>query len=437
MADALQEETAEVLGQLVRFDTVNPPGAERAAQEWLAAYLEEAGLEVELAGRDPERPNLVASLQGEAEDGPVLGYLSHMDTVLATAGDWTRDPWSGEVHDGFLWGRGAIDMKSQTAAEAVAAASLARSGWRPPRGELKIICVADEEAGGAFGAQWLTEERPDLARCDWLVNEGGGAAMPFGDRRLHGVCCAEKGTFRFAIRTTGKAGHASTPALADNALVKLAPVLERLATRRPDYDLTEEPRALISALGMDPDEPAGAIERIREVEPRLAAWVEPTMGITMAPTRIAASEKINVIPALAELKVDCRVPPGMDGEATMRRIREVVGDDGLDVAFTEEVIGNRSPIDSPLMDAIRAWVGEQDPDAEVVPVVLPAFTDSRWWRAAFPQCVAYGFFPQRHQSLYETWPLIHGADERIDVRDLGYAAAFFADLPRKLLGDRG
>jgi acetylornithine deacetylase/succinyl-diaminopimelate desuccinylase-like protein len=319
----------------------------------------------------------------------------------------------------------------------VAAASLARSGWRPPRGELKIICVADEEAGGAFGAQWLTEERPDLARCDWLVNEGGGAAMPFGDRRLHGVCCAEKGTFRFAIRTTGKAGHASTPALADNALVKLAPVLERLATRRPDYDLTEEPRALISALGMDPDEPAGAIERIREVEPRLAAWVEPTMGITMAPTRIAASEKINVIPALAELKVDCRVPPGMDGEATMRRIREVVGDDGLDVAFTEEVIGNRSPIDSPLMDAIRAWVGEQDPDAEVVPVVLPAFTDSRWWRAAFPQCVAYGFFPQRHQSLYETWPLIHGADERIDVRDLGYAAAFFADLPRKLLGDRG
>ena len=140
------------------------------------------------------------------------------------------------------------------------------------------------------------------------------------------------------------------------------------------------------------------------------------------------------MPARAELKVDCRVPAGHgrrgDDGAGPRGARRR---DGVEVEFLEEVIGNRSPIESPLMDAIRGWVGEQEPGAEVVPVVLPAFTDSRWYRDAFPDCVAYGFFPQRHQSLYETWPLIHGADERIDVRDLGFAASFFHELPRRLL----
>jgi acetylornithine deacetylase/succinyl-diaminopimelate desuccinylase-like protein len=161
--------------------------------------------------------------------------------------------------------------------------------------------------------------------------------------------------------------------------------------------------------------------------------VEPTLRVTAVPTRIFASEKINVIPAKAELLVDCRVPPGMDGEATMRRIKKLVGDDGLEVEFLEQVVGNRSPISSPLMDAIGDWVRANDAGAEAVPTVLPAFTDSRWFRAAFPDCVAYGFFPQRHQTLYETWPLLHSNDERIDVRDLGFAAHFFSDLPRRML----
>jgi acetylornithine deacetylase/succinyl-diaminopimelate desuccinylase-like protein len=432
-ADALERETTEVLAQLVRFRTVNPPGDERACQEWLAAYLREAGFEVELAGVSPERPNLVARLAG-VEPGPVLGYLSHVDTVLADASDWTHDPWGGEVVDGFLWGRGAIDMKSQTAAEAVAAATLARSGWRPARGELKVISVVDEEVGGAQGAVWLTRERPDLARVDYLVNEGGGQVMPYGDRRLYGVCCAEKGTFRFRVAARGVAGHASVPGFGDNALVKLAPVLQTLAASQPEYDLVEAPRALLEALGEDPDDPAGAIARIREVEPRLAVMVEPTLRVTAVPTMISASPKINVIPAHAELLVDGRVPPGLGGDVTMRRIRELIAGDGYDIEFLEQVVGNGSPPASPLMDAIADWVGEADPGAEAVPTVLPAFTDSRTFRAAFPECVAYGFFPQRHQALYDAWPLIHSADERIDVRDLGFAASFFCDLPRRLLG---
>ena len=429
----LTEETADVLGNLIRFNTVNPPGNERACQEYLRDYLTEAGFECELIGAEDERPNLIATLQGEAE-GPVLGYLSHVDTVLASPEDWSRDPWSGELHDGHVWGRGALDMKSQTAAEVVAGAALAREGWRPARGELKIMSVVDEEVGGRLGAQWLTQQHPDLVRCDYLLNEGAGPVIPYGDRRLFGVCCAEKGTFRFAVRTSGRAGHASVPALADNALLKLAPLVTRLGDGRAGFDLTDEPRAFVAALGLDPEDPEASLRSIAEVDDRLAKMVEPTMGVTFAPTIIAASQKINVIPARAELKVDCRVPPGMGAEETMARVREVLGaDDGFEVEFLEEVIGNRSPLESPLMDAIRDWVGEQEPEAEVVPVALPAFTDSRWYRDAFPDCVAYGFFPQRHQSLYETWPLIHGADERIDVRDLGFAASFFHELPRRLL----
>jgi acetylornithine deacetylase/succinyl-diaminopimelate desuccinylase-like protein len=210
-------------------------------------------------------------------------------------------------------------------------------------------------------------------------------------------------------------------------------VIARLGEHQPDFDVVAEPRALLEALGEDPDDPQGAIDRVRAIEPRLAAMVEPALRVTAVPTRIFASEKINVIPARAELHVDCRVPPGMDGEATMRRVRELVTDDDLEVSFMEEVVGNRSAIDTPLMDAIKDWLGENDAAAEPVPGVLPAFTDSRWFRTAFPDCAAYGFFPQRHQNFYDAWSLIHSNDERIDVRDIGYAASFFVDLPRRLL----
>ena len=237
LAEELQDETAEVLTKLIQFRTVNPPGNERECLEWLAGYLEDAGLEVELDGAEPERPNLVARYDG-GEDGPVLGYLSHVDTVLADKEDWSADPWGAEVRDGFLYGRGTIDMKNQTAAEAVAAATLARAGARF-KGELKVIAVADEETGGQLGAKWITEQRPDLSRVDYLLNEGAGAVMPYDDRRLYGVCVAEKGTFRFNVSTTGTAAHASVPGLADNALLKLAPVITRIGEGQPGYDLME------------------------------------------------------------------------------------------------------------------------------------------------------------------------------------------------------
>jgi len=430
LAEELQDETAEVLSRLIRFKTVNPPGNERACLEWLAGYLEDAGLAVELDGAEPERPNLVATLKGG--EGPALGYLSHVDTVLADKEDWSADPWSAEIRDGYLYGRGTIDMKNQTAAEAVAIARLAR-GSASFNGTLKLIAVADEETGGELGAKWITENRPDLSRVDYLLNEGAGAVMPYGDRRLYGVCVAEKGTFRFNVRTSGTAAHASVPGLATNALVKLAPLITQLAEGRPGFDLTEATAALVEALGGDPNDPAAALEHVRGIEPRLAPLLDAAMSVTFAPTLVSAGEKINVIPARAQVRVDSRVPPGMGEDVALKRIHEVLGSDGYELEFTEAITGNRSPVESKLMDAISDWVVENDPGAEAVPTVLPAFTDCRWFRAAFPDCVAYGFFPQRHQTLYETWPLMHAKDERIDLRDLGFAAAFFHDLPGRLL----
>jgi acetylornithine deacetylase/succinyl-diaminopimelate desuccinylase-like protein len=449
----LAAEATGLLRELIACNTVNPPGDELPAQERLRDLLSDAGFQCELLGAEPGRPNLVARLRGKA-DGPTLCYLGHVDTVLADPAEWRHDPWSGALADGCVWGRGALDMKSQVAAEVAAAASLARSGWRPARGELLIVSVVDEETGGSLGAEWLTQTHPDKVRCDLLVNEGGGAVFEYGGppaRRLYGVCCAEKGVFRFTVTTDGVAGHASMPKVGDNALLKMGPLLGRLGARQPAFQLTAEPAAFLRGIGEDPDDPAGALARLEQADPRLATMFEPMFGVTFVPTRIRASEKINVIPSRAELKVDCRVPPGLGEPEVRRAIAEILGEPdrpgepagpgeaalpgGFRIDFTERVVGNRSPLDSPLMDAIATWVAARDPGAEVVPVVLPGFTDSRHFRAAFPECVAYGFFPQCHQSLPESAPLIHAADERIDVRDVAFAAEFFSDLARSLLGD--
>jgi acetylornithine deacetylase/succinyl-diaminopimelate desuccinylase-like protein len=431
----LQAETIEVLQRLIRFNTVNPPGNERPAIEYLADYLKSAGFDTELLAAEAERPNLVATLNGGG-DGPTLLYLGHVDTVLADPSEWRHDPWSGDVADGYLWGRGALDMKSQVAAEAVAGATLAGSGWRPGSGTLKLVFVADEETGGDVGARWLTENHPDKVRCDMLINEGGGEVFEYQRRRRYGVCCAEKGIFRFKLTAKGSAGHASLPRTGDNALLKLGPVLQRLAGNQSSYLVTEGPAALLRGLGEDPDQPARAVQRMAQEQPALVPLFEPMLGVTLTPTMVHASDKINVIPSRASLKVDCRVPPGFGEDAARQRLDEALGEHaaGLQIEFTETVTGNASSIDTPLMAAIDGWIRANDPDADTVPVILPGFSDSKWFRDAFPDCVAYGFFPQQHQSVLEAGPLVHNADERIDVRDLGFAARCYYDLARQLLG---
>ncbi len=430
----LETRTTELLQRLIRFNTVNPPGNEAAAQEYLKGLLEGAGFECELLSSVEGRPNLIARLRG-GSDGPRLAYLGHVDTVLATPSEWTVDPWSGELRDGCVWGRGALDMKSQVAAEVAAACALAEEGWRPESGELMLVLTADEEAGAEHGAKFLCEQVPDKVRCDLVVNEGGGDAFEFDGRRFYGVCVAEKGVFRFRVTTAGRAGHASIPRIGDNALTKMAPILAAMRERQPSLELSAEPEAFLAALGIEVDgDLEGAVERVAAIDPRVAVLFEPMLGVTLTPTMIRASEKINVIPSEAVLNVDCRVPPGLGEEHARMRIEEVLGSDGHSVTFGETVIGNRSPVDTDLMGHIREFLAREDPSALVAPTVLPGFTDSRWFREAFPECVAYGFFPQRAMDLFEAAPLVHGADERIPVEDLGFAARFFGELAVKVCG---
>ena len=434
----LEHRTTELLQRLIQFNTVNPPGNEQAVQEWLRELLEQAGFTCELLSAVEGRPNLVARLAGRS-DGPVLSLSGHVDTVLATPSEWSTDPWSGELRDGCVWGRGALDMKSQVAAELAAALVLVEEGWRPESGDLLLVFVADEEAGSLHGAKWLCENHPDKVRCDFSVNEGAGEVFEFDGRRFYSVCVAEKGVFRFKLATSGRAGHASMPRIGDNALLKLGPLLTQLADAPMPLELSPEPEALMRGLGVlnGGGDPVAALREIEEKDPRLAVLVEPMLGVTLAPTMARASDKINVIPSRAELQVDCRVPPGLGEEHARERIRGALdGADGYEIAFfeDEQVIGNRSQLDTPLMDHIRAFVEREDPGAVVVPTVLPGFTDSRWWREAFPECVAYGFFPQKKMDMFESAPLVHGADERVPVEDLGLAARFYAELAQEVLG---
>jgi acetylornithine deacetylase/succinyl-diaminopimelate desuccinylase-like protein len=428
----LERRTVELLRRLIRFNTVNPPGNEAAMQEFLRELLTAAGFECELLSAVEGRPNLVARMRADS-DGPTLCLLGHVDTVLADPSQWKLDPWAGELRDGCVWGRGAIDMKSQVAAEAASAIALADEGWRPQAGELLLVFTSDEETGAVAGAQWLCREHPDRVRADLVVNEGAGQVLRYNGRRVYGICLGEKGVFRFKLTTEGRAGHASVPRIGDNALSRMGPLLTALRERRAPADPPPESLALLQALGLDPADPEAALRELSESDPRLGVLVEPLLGVSFAPTIMRAGDKINVIPARAELEVDCRVPPGLGERHVRKALRAVVGDDRFGLEFSDTVVGNRSSAESPLMDTIRAFVEREDPGAAVAPMVMWGFSDSHWWRAAFPDSVVYGFFPQRAMDFVEGFPLVHGADEHIPVEDLGLAASFYSELMEQTL----
>jgi acetylornithine deacetylase/succinyl-diaminopimelate desuccinylase-like protein len=437
----LGAEAVELLSQLIRIDTVNPPGNEGPAQDVIADLLTGAGFECELLEAEPGRPNLIARLRGDA-DGPVLCFLSHVDTVPANPDEWSFDPWSGEVRDGFVLGRGGQDMKDQTATEVAAAAHLARSGWRPARGELKVIVTADEEMGARLGARWLCAEHPDKAHADLVVNEGGGAVFELDGRRFYSVAVGEKGVFRFKLRARGRAGHGSVPSLGDNALLRLAPMLTRLV-EQPQLEPTPAGVAFLRGVlgrevGEDPAALAGALDELRSRAPLLAAYLaEPMLRVTLVPTRASASTRDNVIPSIAEAVIDCRVPPGLDEAAVRARIEPVLGDlgDQVEIDFMETTSGNESPLETALAHHIREWLAEVEPEATVVPTVMPGFSDSHWFRKAFGAAVVYGFHPQRELDLFEAAPLVHGADERAAVADVELAAGFYEWLARRVLDE--
>jgi acetylornithine deacetylase/succinyl-diaminopimelate desuccinylase-like protein len=418
-SDTVRDEATQLLSRLIQVDTTNPPGNETAAAELLRDYLEANGLECELYARTPERANVVTRIRGTG-DGPSLLLLGHTDVVLADPAEWSVPPFSGEVRGGEVWGRGALDMKSEVAANAVAIASLAREGFRPA-GDLIFAATADEEVGDGFGLEWLCEAHPEVVRCDFAINEGGGDRLRL-DGTTYWICAtAEKMSAPFRITVRGRSGHASMPGIADNALVKAARLVERIAGYEPPREIQQEVAAFLRVLDTDLD---GLPQVAREM-------VEPLLAPTFSPTMIAASQKRNVIPAVCEVTVDCRLLPGTTPADVEPTIRAVLGDGDYDIEFTEAQGGTRSALDTPLWSAVESFVAEAEPGSKAVPICTAGFTDSHWLREAFGT-VAYGFVPARMPpELMAT--LIHSADERVPVDDLELGVTWLRHAARTLL----
>ena len=428
---SIRDEVTELLQELIRVNTTNPPGNETAAAELLREYLEDSGAQVELYARVPERATLVARIPGRG-DGPTLLFLSHTDVVLADAAEWSADPFGGELRDGAVWGRGALDMKGQVAASAVALASLAREGFEPA-GDLIFAATADEEVGDGFGAQWLCETHPDAVRCDFLINEGSGERLELGGKPFYTCSVAEKMSAPFRLRVRGRSGHASMPGIADNALVKAAPLITALGEYVPEQHLTPEVEALLEAVtGELPASPAEALERARGIGEFFAEMVEPLLSLTLAPTMINASKKRNVIPAVCDVTVDSRLLPETTPAEQQAIVRSVLGDGDYELESLEAHGGTRSPIQTPLWDAIAGWISEVEPGARPAPICVAGFTDSHWFREAFGT-VAYGFFPLRVMDAELAARLIHSADERIPVEDLELAVSFMRHAAQAML----
>ncbi len=426
LAQALGEdllgEVVALTRDLIRVDTTNPPGRETLCVEVLEAYLARNGVQSERVSRDPARANLIARVRGRGT-GPSFAVAGHTDVVYADPTDWSSPPFGGEVREGHLWGRGALDMKGQTAASAVALAVLARSGW-VPNGDVLLIAEADEEDGAdEVGMSWLVRERPDL-RCDYALTEANYRHVLADGRTIYTLVVGEKMTMPVRVTARGVAGHASVPTLGDNALPKLAPVLERLAAYEPELRCSPELDAILDVVAPGGGPTAERIARGRLQHEQLWHVLPALAGSTIVPTMASASRKRNVIPAEAYVEYDCRVLPGTSVDELLGEFRAAL--DGLDVTLElaeAPLGGSSSAFETPLRDALAEWVGELEPGALLVPELSTGFTDAHFLREAYGT-IAYGFFPLRHTApaLLNT---MHAPDERIDVRDLELAVRSF------------
>jgi acetylornithine deacetylase/succinyl-diaminopimelate desuccinylase-like protein len=428
---SVRSEVTELLQELLRLDTVNPPGNETRAAELLRGYLEAHGVECRLYAKAAERANLVARIPGRDPSAPRLLFLSHTDTVLADPVEWSVDPWSGELRDGQVWGRGALDMKGQVAASAVAMATLAGEGFAPS-GDLIFAATADEEVGAGFGLSWLCAEHPEAVRAAWCVNEGGGDRIVFGDRVLYLAASSEKASAPFQITVRGRSGHASMPGIADNALVKAAPLLERLGEVRLAAALLPETRAFLQTVLGSAPEPDEALARLRDLAPPIASMAEPMLRTTISPTQIEASGKRNVIPALCQIVCDCRILPGQTVQEVERALVEALGATDYELEWLEFAGGSRSSVETPLWEALVSFIDGEEPGAALVPVLLPGFTDSHYLREAFGT-IAYGFFPMRAMDADQAALLVHSADERVPVDDLELGVRFLVHVAREMV----
>ncbi len=441
-AAALRDEAVQLLRDLLRIDTSNPPGHETAAAELLARYLEGNGIACELVARDPERANVVARLAGSG-DGPSLMLLGHTDVVPAEQGLWRQPPFGGCLDDeGYVWGRGALDMKNEVASRAVAMAALARSGERL-NGDLVFVAVADEEDGtNDVGMSWLVQARPDLA-TDYVLNEGAAERLLLADgRTIVTLSVGEKAATSVRVTALGEPGHASMPYDVAHAVPILAELIGRLARYRPRRRLMPATRTMLQALLGTQDELAEAdldraVEQAAALHPALRGMIAPLFSTTIAPTRLQGSGALNVLPARASVDCDCRLLPGTTLEELRAELVEALGTDlAYELEFLDPLVGGTiSTLDSPLHTICERFIARHDPKAILLPTICTGFTDSHFARKSYGS-VAYGFWPMR-RTPYEVWSTtVHGHDERVHADDLGYATLFHLEACRALLQAR-
>ncbi|MCY7344337.1 MAG: M20/M25/M40 family metallo-hydrolase [Pseudonocardia sp.] len=421
-----EDEVVELCSELIRIDTTNTGDpetvtGEREAAEYVAAKLTEVGYEVEVVESGaPRRDNVICRLKGADPSRGALLVHGHLDVVPADPSEWSVHPFSGAVQDGYVWGRGAVDMKDMVAMTLAVARRFARDGVVPPR-DIVFAFLADEEAGGRYGAGWLVQNRPDLFEgCTEAVGEVGGFSLTFAeDRRVYLIETAEKGIAWMRLRARGRPGHGSF-LHEDNAVTKVAEAVARLGNHTFPLTITDtvrlflEQMSQLTGLEFPEDDLEGALAKLGPLSRIVGATVRDTAN----PTMLSAGYKANVIPSTAEAVVDCRILPGRQ-DAFLREVDELLGPD-----VTREWVTHLPPVETPfggpLTDAMAAALRSADPTAVTVPYMLSGGTDAKSFAELGMRC--YGFAPLRLPPDLDFASLFHGIDERVPVDSLTFGA---------------
>ena len=420
---------AELCSQLIRYDTTNRGGGdsrgERDAAEFIATELAWDGFEPLVLESAPRRSNVVARVAGDDRSLPALLVHAHLDVVAAQAGDWSVPPFAGEIRDGYVWGRGAVDMKDMCAMVLSVLRSWSVRQVRPRR-DIVLAFVADEEDNGTLGADWLVAEQPELFDgCVAAIGESGGFTFGGPDVRLYPVGAAERGTLHLRLTATGRAGHGSRPNAA-NAVVALVETLARITAHRWPVRLTPAVSAYLTGAAIAMGEPAdlsdpstvdGLIARLG----RAGVLAAGTVRDSVTPTVLRAGEKVNVIPSHASALVDVRTLPGSSDEV-LSTVDSMLGP-GVRREFLAHRDAVAAPLDSPWFDAMATALVAEDPEAVVVPYCLGGGTDAKAFTTLGIDC--YGFSPLRlplDPAEYDYRAMAHGVDERVPVDGLAFGA---------------
>ena len=430
-------DVVELCARLVRFDTTNRGGGdaegERAAAEFVAGVLTDAGLTPRILESAPGRANVVARLAGADPTLPALLVQGHLDVVPADPADWTVHPFSGEVRDDCVWGRGAVDMKDFCAMVLTAIHALAREG-RKPRRDIVFAFVADEEDRGEYGAHWLVDEHPELFEgAAVAISESGGYTYHLRSAdgrpvRLYPVATAERGTAHMRITAQGRAGHGSRRN-DENAVTRLIGALDRVATHQWPVHLTPTVRAFLErtadALGVHVNlSTSDGVDAALAALGPAAGLADSTVRNSTTPTMLEAGYKVNVIPSTAQAQLDVRVLPGTE-EALLSDLDGLLGP-GVSREFVAHQPPVQASVDSPWFDAMADALRTQDPDAVVVPYCMGGGTDAKAFSPLGIEC--YGFAPLWLPDGFPYRQLAHGVDERVPVEGLRFGARVLEHL---------